>query len=149
MPRAVASCYLRRRLRDHFRTEVNPERGYRTYTYTEFGCRRLLARSGFPVSQFYWASPGYNQPYSLVPLQALLMSDHFAESLSDPALAFQWNWKRTLNRMLGRLGRIRWVPPGFVILAGRSAPDCARRGTIGVQASPSARHNGDRRSHAE
>ncbi|MGH9486479.1 MAG: methyltransferase domain-containing protein [Terriglobales bacterium] len=69
LPRPLASLLLRASARPHHRTQLNPRRSYRTYTYSRAGYRRLLRRSGLQERGCYWADPGYNQPYHLTPVR--------------------------------------------------------------------------------
>ena len=124
MPRRLATFYLRRRRTAHHRTQINPRREYRTYTYAKPGYKKLLAESGFAWTQFYWADPGYNQPYSLVPPETRLIRQRFERTLGS--LPFLQDPRRTLrNRIKGglvSLGIFKWIVPDFVILAGKTDP---------------------------
>src|SRR5712691_7072055 len=82
MPRFLASLNLRYSRWLHHRTAL---KAYRNYTYSERAYRKLLAESGFASADFYWADPGYDQPYALVPLQTALLREHLRPKLSDPS----------------------------------------------------------------
>lgn len=132
MPRRLASFYLRHRRAAHHRTQINPRREYRTYTYTKPGYEKLLGESGFAWTQFYWADPGYNQPYSLVPANTRSIRQRFERTLGS--LPFLQDQRRTLrNRIKGglvSLGIFNWIVPDFVIFAGKTNPARAERSDI-------------------
>jgi SAM-dependent methyltransferase len=65
MPRAMASAWCRWK-KNEYRSDVNV--GYRTYTYSLGGYRRLLRMTGFRDVRPYHAWDGYNHPTMLVPL---------------------------------------------------------------------------------
>ncbi len=100
VPRAVASFMLSHNRKRHFRTEINPRKQYRTYTYSERGYRKLLAEAGFSAISPYWAEPGYNQPYHLVPLATPgWVQQYSVQLLEHPSAAPRRHWRRTLKRM--------------------------------------------------
>jgi SAM-dependent methyltransferase len=68
MPRAVATGYMKLRTSTSYRMNLNARREYRTYTYSRAGYRRLLVEAGYRTTDFWWADPGYNEPYFLCPL---------------------------------------------------------------------------------
>ena len=123
LPRPLATWYLRRHRGKHHRTELNAKLEYRTYTYGETGFRRLLADSGFVWTAFYWADPGYNQPYQLVPLERSLVAARVKSVLAEPGL-ISTSWpKRFLKRLAANSGLMRLVVSEFVILAHRQPPE--------------------------
>jgi SAM-dependent methyltransferase len=71
MPRVLADFYVRTRSRlasgrrPGHRSAVTAQ-GYRAYTYSYHGYRRLLAEAGFQLPTVYMALPGYNNPLYLV-----------------------------------------------------------------------------------
>ena len=76
------------------------KREYRTFTYSKNGYRKILQRSGFANVDFYWSNPGYNQPYSLLPLsQPEWVKEHFVTSIEHPGSAPRRSWRRRLKRM--------------------------------------------------
>src|SRR5579864_8763737 len=100
VPRAVASWMLRNNSKPHFRTELNPRKQYRTYTYSERGYRNLLREAGFAATSGYWAEPGYNQPYRLIPLAVRdWVRQYNKEFLDHPSAAPRRSWRRTLKRI--------------------------------------------------
>lgn len=72
LPRRVADWYLgmRQRVgrRASWRTDA-PARGYRTYTYTARGYRKLVADAGYQSCRIFVSIPGYNWPLVLAPLE--------------------------------------------------------------------------------
>jgi SAM-dependent methyltransferase len=121
MPRRVASWYLRHKKYQHSRTELNKKRQYRTYTYGERGYRKLLTAGGFPATFFYWATPGYNQPYALVPVEDSLLLEYLQGAEAEPRPNARRNWKKSAGRLLLRtpIGR-RLCCSEFVILAAKN-----------------------------
>jgi|SRR5579862_6713847 len=100
VPRPVASFLLSRNRKSHYRTRLNRKKEYRTLTYSERGYRKLLRQAGFPAVSSYWADPGYNQPYSLVPLSvSKWIKKHFIELIEHPGTAPRRSWRRRLKRM--------------------------------------------------
>ncbi|HEY8175053.1 MAG TPA: methyltransferase domain-containing protein [Gemmatimonadaceae bacterium] len=116
MPRWLASLYLRHDRRQHHRTVLNSKRQYRTYTYSEFGYRRLLADSGFSAA-FYWANPGYNLPYEVVPIHESFPRRHLEASLDRAPSGSRLNWRRKAKRLLARLRLVRPTVSEFLIMA--------------------------------
>jgi ubiquinone/menaquinone biosynthesis C-methylase UbiE len=118
VPRPLASFMLRHTSKPHYRTQLNARRQYRTYTYSERGYRKLLAQAGFGETASYWADPGYNQPYRLVPLRAARwVRQHFVELLDHPSPAPRRSWRRRLKRIAMPLFA-RFVPE-FILLASK------------------------------
>jgi ubiquinone/menaquinone biosynthesis C-methylase UbiE len=116
VPRALASWMLRLNSKPHFRTELNPRKQYRTYTYSERGYRKLFADAGFAATSAYWADPGYNQPYCLVPLAMPdWVRQHSVELLDHPSAAPRRSWRRKLKRIAAPMSS--WLAPDFVLLA--------------------------------
>jgi ubiquinone/menaquinone biosynthesis C-methylase UbiE len=120
IPRRIASFMLRHSSTDHYRTELNRKREYRTYTYSERGYRRLLADAGFKEVSCYWAEPGYNQPYHLIPLsRPQWVQELFLDLLDHPGPAPQRSWRRRLKRAIAPYGLLRQTVPDFLFLASK------------------------------
>ena len=118
VPRPVASFMLRHSSKPHYRTQLNTRKQYRTYTYSEGGYRRLLSDAGFAEMSSYWADPGYNQPYYLVPLAIPdWVQQHSVELLDHPSSAPRRSWVRRLKRVATPFSQ-RLVPD-FVLLAAK------------------------------
>lgn len=126
MPRWMASFVLRHSKRAHHRTRLNPKREYRTYTYSEFGYRKILTKSGFRDLTFYYADPGYNKPLSLVPLQRHALTAHTLRNVSEPNAGSRSRLPRLIKLQLTRLGLMRPFVPEFVIIAARGKHDSAK-----------------------
>ena len=80
VPRWLATAMLRRSARQgqYAFWTPNSKREYRTYTYSARGYRKLLKAAGFAETTVYWAYPGYNQPYRLIPLDSpALTAEHY------------------------------------------------------------------------
>jgi len=118
VPRGVASFMLKQNSEPHFRTKLNPHKQYRTYTYSERGYRKLLAETGFAATSSYWAEPGYNQPYRLVPLaMPAWVEQHSVDLLDHPGAAPRRSWRRRLKRIAVPVSR--WLVADFVLLASK------------------------------
>jgi len=118
VPRAVANFMVRHNSRPHYRTHVSSQKQYRTYTYSEGGYRRLLSDAGFAELSSYWADPGYNQPYDLVPLAIpAWVRQHCMELIHHPGPAPRRSWKRRARRIA--LPFFRRFVPDFVLLASK------------------------------
>ncbi len=102
MPRKLAGWYLRHKLKEHYRTRLNSKREYRTYTYTRRGYQKLLFDAGFQSTYLYWAVPGYNQPYTLVPLESGLVSEHIRERSVSDYPDSKLGWRTGIKRWMTR-----------------------------------------------
>jgi ubiquinone/menaquinone biosynthesis C-methylase UbiE len=122
VPRRVASLMLRYSSKNHHRTQLNARKEYRTYTYSERGYRSLLADAGFPEVSCYWAEPGYNQPYHLIPLsRRSWVREHFLDLLDCPGPDPQWGWRRRFKRSVAQYGLPRLIVSDFLLLASKRA----------------------------
>jgi ubiquinone/menaquinone biosynthesis C-methylase UbiE len=118
VPRPVASFMLRHSSKSHHRTQLNARKQYRTYTYSERGYRKLVSEAGFAEMSSYWADPGYNQPYRLVPFATPdWVRQHSVELLDHPGPAPRRSWIRRLKRLAMPFSH-RLVPE-FVLLASK------------------------------
>jgi len=116
VPRPLASFMLRHSSKPHYRTHLNVRKQYRTYTYSARGYRKLLSEAGFENMTAYWADPGYNQPYHLVPLAAKdRVRQHSLELLDHPSAAPRRSWRRRLKRIVVPFSS--WFVADFVLLA--------------------------------
>jgi SAM-dependent methyltransferase len=66
MPRWAASTYIRLSRPNFYRTLIGANKGYRTYTYSPNGYRKLLREAGFPEVDLWWPPAGYNLPYMIL-----------------------------------------------------------------------------------
>ena len=118
VPRRMASFMLRHSSKPHHRTQLNPKKEYRTYTYSERGYRGLLADAGFVDVSCYWAEPGYNQPYNLIPLtMPHWVQQQFQDLLDHPGPSPERSWRRKLKRLAARSGLLPLVVPDFMFIA--------------------------------
>ena len=118
VPRGLANFMLKHNPKPHFRTQLNPRKQYRTYTYSERGYRKLLSEAGFAATSSYWAEPGYNQPYHLVPLaMPNWVRQYSAELLDHPSAAPRRSWRRRLKRIAAPI--FSWLVPDFLLLASK------------------------------
>ena len=118
VPRPVATFMLSRSSQTHYRTRLNTRKQYRTYTYSESGYRKLLSDAGFAEMSSYWADPGYNQPYHLIPFAAKRWVRQHSEDLLDhPGRAPRRSWRRRLKKLA--LPVSSWLLPDFVLVASK------------------------------
>lgn len=101
MPRRLASLYLRADKTAHHRMLLNPKREYRTFTYSQRGYKNLLAENGFSSARFYWADPGYNQPYTLVPAAGSFVRRHFLRKQYG-LQSTRRGWRRLAANLMSR-----------------------------------------------
>lgn len=65
LPRFLARMACR--YSSNYRSDINA--GYRTYTYSYYGYRKLFRRAGLKIVETYVSLPGYNEPTDLIPLR--------------------------------------------------------------------------------
>jgi SAM-dependent methyltransferase len=87
--------------------------GYRNYTYTARGYRRLLARAGFGTPQCYAAIPSYNFPRFYVPMDERIFSYYSAnfDPVRSGFLAGVVHW------FFGKIGVSQYLQNSFILLA--------------------------------
>jgi ubiquinone/menaquinone biosynthesis C-methylase UbiE len=120
VPRRVASFMLRQSGAPHHRTRLNAKKEYRTFTYSERGYRKLLADAGFKDFSCYWATPGYNQPYHLIPLtMPKWVREQFLDLLDTRGREPQRSWPRRLARVIAHSPLLPLVLQDFVIIASK------------------------------
>jgi ubiquinone/menaquinone biosynthesis C-methylase UbiE len=118
MPRKMASFILRHSSKFHHRTQLNPQKEYRTYTYSVRGYRRLLADAGFADVSCHWAEPGYNQPYNIIPLaMPRWVRQQFLDLLDHPSPSPRRSWRRKLKKAVARMGLLPLIVPDFMLFA--------------------------------
>jgi ubiquinone/menaquinone biosynthesis C-methylase UbiE len=118
VPRRVASFMLRHSSVPHHRTQLNPRREYRTFTYSERGYRKLLKEAGFANVSCHSAEPGYNQPYYLTPVaMPQWIREQFIDRLDHPAPSPRKGWRRWLKRSFAFSRILRLTLPEFVFVA--------------------------------
>ncbi len=105
MPRWLARRWCAHSAR--YRAQFNV--GYRTYTYSHRGYRRLFGEVGLNIAQTWISVGGYNRPDKLVPLL------EGAIALGQGATTGGWRqqWKQQLKR---RRAMWRWLGSDFVFL---------------------------------
>ena len=104
LPRPLAHWYARRH---------GHEDGYRNYLYSSRGYRKLLQKAGFQQSEFYIASPSYNHPRYLVPLDGGASSFYLSNFGGRGG-----NWlHRTVRRTLNFSGLLKYLEYSYAILA--------------------------------
>jgi SAM-dependent methyltransferase len=120
VPRRLATSMLRLSSRRHYRTDLNPKKQYRTYTYSRQGYEKLLFEAGFQGSSCYWADPGYNQPYHLIPVSMPRWTrEHFLDLLDHPGAAPRRSWRRSLKRAVLASPFLDDILPDFVLFAAK------------------------------
>lgn len=105
MPRWLAR--LRCAHSRHYRAQFNV--GYRTYTYSHGGYRRLFAEAGLNLAQTWVCAHGYNRPDKMVPLLEGAIA--LGQSPSPHA------WRHRLKRQLSsRPVAWKWLGADFAFL---------------------------------
>lgn len=114
MPRFLARWVCARSGR--YRSAFNV--GYRTYTYSYFGYRRLFRRAGLEIKQTFICPAGYNQPVRMIPLQQEAIA--FASRMERPTTALRSRLHHRMVRMLGQewFWRLAGSDFAFVLEAG-------------------------------
>ncbi|MCL4401858.1 MAG: hypothetical protein M1436_04210, partial [Acidobacteria bacterium] len=72
LPRFLARMVCR--YSSNYRSGVNA--GYRTYTYSYYGYRKLFRSAGLNLAAAYVSLPGYNEPTNLIPLKTPAIREH-------------------------------------------------------------------------
>lgn len=145
VPRRVATLMIRRSRAPHHRTKLNVKKEYRTYTYSKRGYQKLLKDAGFSQMSCYWAKPGYNQPFHLIPLaMPRWMHEELLQVLDHPSPFSRRSWRRIVKRMLARPRLLRFFVPDFVLIASKQA---GQRTNIGawIEEQLATRGSGDKR----
>jgi ubiquinone/menaquinone biosynthesis C-methylase UbiE len=120
VPRRMASFMLRHSSALHHRTQLNPHKEYRTYTYTRRGYRKLLGDAGFAASSCYWAVPAYNQPHQLIPLtMPAWVAELFLDLDDHPSPRPKRLWQSRLKRVLAHSRLLHPFLPDFVLMASK------------------------------
>jgi 2-polyprenyl-3-methyl-5-hydroxy-6-metoxy-1,4-benzoquinol methylase len=117
MPRKLADLWCRFQAQ-RYRSDVN--QGYRTYTYSLPGYRKLFREAGFPKIQAYHAWNGYNCPNVLLPLDgegAALI--HFV-SRQNLRGTMRGRIKAFALTVAARTGLWRQVASEYVFILGKS-----------------------------
>jgi SAM-dependent methyltransferase/uncharacterized protein YbaR (Trm112 family) len=106
LPRPLADWYAKRQ---------GHSEGYRAYSYSVRGYRKLLAAAGFTNLQFYIVLPSYRTPRVYLPLEENVFTYYHKnfEPLRSGATATVATWA------LSRLGLLKHLQHSFVILARR------------------------------
>ena len=104
LPRPVANWYAKRQ---------GQAEGYRNYTYSTRGYKKLLAAAGFTNAQVYLAMPSYEASRMFLPLKENVFSyyhKNFEPLRSGPVAT-------VASRVLSSLGLLKYVQNSFAILA--------------------------------
>lgn len=91
-----------------FRSSAN--HGYRTYTYSHAGYRRLLRRADLAIMRTYVCPRGYNLPVDLAPLHAGALRFQAAHRTSVQTPRPRLGW---LRRQAARAWVYRWIGGDF------------------------------------
>lgn len=113
LPRGVADWYLGRR-QGH---RLPGNFGYRTYTYTLPGYRRLLRGAGFERIEAYAALPGYNQPRTFVSLEAPEPAAYYVSRF--PGRSGAWRMVIALGRIFSPVSVLKAFGDDFALIARR------------------------------
>jgi hypothetical protein len=80
-------------------------------------CRRLR-KSGFNAVECFWADPGSDRPYSLVPWDPARVKDYLLQRFADPYRVRKKDSGRLwLGRFLAHTGLYYWLVPELLFLA--------------------------------
>lgn len=110
VPRPVARWICRRH--SQYRAQVN--RGYRTYTYSLRGYRRLFRDAGLEAETTWFCPWGYNLPVKLVPLETAALAFCFAAG--PVATARAPGWRVRVRRTALHGPAMRWLASDFAFL---------------------------------
>lgn len=110
MPRFLARWVCARSQR--YRSAFNV--GYRTYTYTYFGYRRLFRRAGLEIKTTFVSPNGYNLPVKMIPLHQEAIA--FASRMDWPMPSLRSRLRHGLIRMLGQEWFWRWTGGDFAFV---------------------------------
>ena len=120
VPRRAYSFMLSHSSATRRDVEFDSPQKYQTCTYSERGYRKLLSQAAFTDISCYWASPGYGQPYHLIPTDAYeWIRERVLYSVDHPGPAPQRSWRRRLKRSLARPWLIRVLANDFVFIASK------------------------------
>ena len=125
LPRPLATVALRLFASRHHRM-VAPSRTYRTYTYSERGFYRLFSEAKFVRNQSYWAEPGYNLPYRLVPLTRECVEENLTELQTEASVRGPASLVGRVKRMLAKAGLFRQLVPEFVFILRKAGSELPR-----------------------
>lgn len=110
LPRFLARWVCARSAR--YRSAFNV--GYRTYTYSYFGYRRLFRRAGLEIRDTFICPEGYNNPVRMIPLQQEAIA--FASRIDHPMATVRDRMRARLIRMLGQEWFWRWTGSDFAFV---------------------------------
>jgi SAM-dependent methyltransferase len=96
LPRFLARWVCARSQR--YRSAFNV--GYRTYTYSYFGYRRLFRRAGLEISNTFISPHGYNYPVKMIPLRQEAIA--FASRVERPTTSVRDRLRHIVIRTLGQ-----------------------------------------------
>lgn len=101
MPRWLASLYIRLKRPDFYRTIIHPSKGYRTYTYSPCGYRKLLKEAGFAHVDCWWPTGGYNLPNTILhSSNRQAVKSYCVREHNNSDRLHGYSWKRWLKRRL-------------------------------------------------
>lgn len=84
----------------NFLTKLIKGSEHRTYIYSLFGYKRLLARAGFSDVDYYWPYPSYHDPNYMIPLDANWVKRFWLENQhTSRSLKFRLARKLGLSRL--------------------------------------------------
>ena len=115
VPRFVADFICRRHV--HYRSDNNL--GYRTFTYTHRGYRRLFRQAGLQIQTTWIAPLGYNLPVYLIPLNRRAIQI-YTSHWDNPPLDWKSRIGNRLKKWMARPAVWRSFGSDFVFLLERS-----------------------------
>lgn len=114
MPRFLASVACR-----HATHRSKCNLGYRTYTYTFRGYRRLFRRAGLGIRTTWIAPQGYNLPTELVPINQAAIEQYTA-AWQNPNLTWKTRARNTAKKLMAHPALWRYFGSDFVFLLERT-----------------------------
>ncbi|MGH9518310.1 MAG: class I SAM-dependent methyltransferase, partial [Terriglobales bacterium] len=109
LPRPLARWVCSRH--SQYRAQTN--RGYRTYTYSLRGYRRLFAQAELQPEAVWFCPRGYNLPVKLVPIATAPLAFCCGRAAAMPAAT---DWRRRLRQAALRGGAMRWLASDFAFV---------------------------------
>jgi SAM-dependent methyltransferase len=115
MPRRMADWWMRRWPSGYRSTA---QQGYRTYTYSYYGYRKLMREAGLELREAYWVLPSYNMPRNMISLANRHVATFYLRP-PDYRQSLKQGLVRVAKRALMWLGGAKLLASDFCFLAQR------------------------------
>lgn len=96
---------------------LSNQKGYRTYTYSFKGYRKLLEKAGFADMRIYFAIPSYNSPSTLIPIDNPEIYRFYLKTMRPYPLRITKRVIRKTYEFLINFGIQKWFENAFSIIA--------------------------------